>query len=278
MKSSIPNLFIVGVAKAGTTALAELLTQHPDIYFSEFKEPNYFSHKYLLENPVYYKELSIDKLQDYLDLFENKEQRYLGEASVSYFNYPESAEKIKQFNPDSKTILILRNPVRRALSHYLMDRRLGYVNFSLEEIIHHPEKHPLHYHQYINQSLYFDRLARFLDEFKDSLLVLKWTPNLELEMSRILSFLDLEEFNFQEEKSNRSFEANNAFMRALYKSSITRKTLSSISRSIGVSDFVQQKFFRKQSYKLNSETEIYLNSIFKKDCDKIESLTSIKLL
>ena len=100
-----PNFFIVGAPKCGTTALYDYLTQHPDIYMSPVKEPHFFSTD--LEPPSYVREDSA-----YMDLFQQAEyEKMIGEASASYLYSKVAAEKIKQFSPNAKIILMLRNPV-----------------------------------------------------------------------------------------------------------------------------------------------------------------------
>lgn len=278
MENNIPNLFIIGLAKAGTTALADLLSQHPDVFFSEVKEPNFFSYQYLDENEIYYNESSIQDKTGYLNLFNARKEQYLGEASVSYFNYPKSTFEIKRFNPEAKAILILRNPVERAISHYLMDKRLGYVDQSLESIINDPERYPMHYFQYINQSFYFDRLVKVKEAFGDDLLVLPWMPNLVEKGKEVLSFLDLPMHDFSDEKRNQSLEPNNSLMRALYKNSKMRKSIASVTSTLGVNYLIKRNLFRKQSVQINSAANEHLNSLFQKDCEMVESLISLKLL
>ena len=110
---SYPNFMIVGAAKAGTTSLAYYLAQHPDIFMSAKKETRFFSQEY---------EKGIDFYRNnyFSDVFSEK---MAGEADVTYFMRPFVARKIKAELADIKIIIILRNPVERAYSGYLMARR-----------------------------------------------------------------------------------------------------------------------------------------------------------
>lgn len=102
---NIPNLFIIGAPKCGTTSLIHYLKQHPDIFVSIIKEPHYFNldsdHRY------YFRE------EDYLNLFSeaNNSYKYYAEGSVWYFYSLVAVDEIIKFNPNAKFIVMLRNPV-----------------------------------------------------------------------------------------------------------------------------------------------------------------------
>jgi hypothetical protein len=117
-----PNFFIVGAAKAGTTSLYYYLDGIPGVCMSKVKEPYYFSPHYI---QVYPGETVTDK-EEYLRLFENASNYIaVGEASPSYLWDPDSPKLIHQAVPNARIILLLRDPIERAYSHYLMDVKLG---------------------------------------------------------------------------------------------------------------------------------------------------------
>ena len=148
--SSLPNFFVVGAVKAGTTAFHHLLNQHPEIYMSPIKEPNFFAqsdlkpHLYVDQyrrsvsfNLDKYLQGSMQKTvhiadvkswEDYRSLFKNvSAETAIGEGSNSYLFCPSAPLAISKKAPNAKIIAILRNPVDRAWSHYLMNRKLGYA-------------------------------------------------------------------------------------------------------------------------------------------------------
>ena len=100
-----PNLFIVGAPKSGTTFLYHYLKQHPDIYFSDFKEPHFFGSDLIRRNGAY--NLS---LKEYQDLFKT-DKKIIGEASTLYIFSKNAAKEIYNFNPNVKIIIMLRNLV-----------------------------------------------------------------------------------------------------------------------------------------------------------------------
>lgn len=117
MTKAMPNLFIIGAAKAGTTSLHHYLSLHPEIQMSAEKEPNFFSGP---ENGVPYPMGRVATLDAYEELFDPA-FRVRGEASVSYANAPRRegvAEKIKEAVPDARLIYMVRDPIDRVASHY----------------------------------------------------------------------------------------------------------------------------------------------------------------
>lgn len=112
-KKPIPNLFIIGSMKSGTTSLHEYLNEHPDVFMSDVKEPGYFA-----DCMNYYPK---DR-EWYESLFKGvKEESIIGESSTNYTKLPictDVVDKIWKFNPESKFIYLMRNPVDRVISHY----------------------------------------------------------------------------------------------------------------------------------------------------------------
>ena len=103
---------------------------------SKKKEINFFSNQEILSQNLYYNNSVCDSMENYLKHFINSENyKVVGEASVSYLFYQNVAEKIYKFNNEAKILIILRDPVMRAFSHYLMDYRLGYTKSDFSSII-----------------------------------------------------------------------------------------------------------------------------------------------
>lgn len=121
---TIPNLFIVGAMKSGTSTVHSALGTHPEIFMCEPKEPSYFvDHADLKELWPEMARLDISwKRKAYLDLFrEARGARIVGESSTCYAKSPHApgvAGRIAAFNPEAKILFILRNPLERTISHY----------------------------------------------------------------------------------------------------------------------------------------------------------------
>ena len=100
-----PDFFIVGAFKSGSTALYEGLRRHPQIFMPFHKEPLYFGDDLTRR----YGRMTE---ADYLRLFRNAQPgQRIGEASTWYLYSTSAAHEIKQFSPDAKIVVVLRNPV-----------------------------------------------------------------------------------------------------------------------------------------------------------------------
>lgn len=108
-----PDFFIVGAPKCGTTALAQYLAKHPDIYMPQ-KEMHYFGTD-LKFGPQFYRR----DLDAYLAEFSQwNGQTRAGEASVWYLFSTSAAAEIKAFNPEASIIILLREPASMLYSLY----------------------------------------------------------------------------------------------------------------------------------------------------------------
>ncbi len=160
------EFFVVGAPKCGTTTLCRYLEDHPEVCFSSPKEVNYFSSDDLKRQYLYYAEPVVENLEDYHAVFQGGGSNCIyGEGSVSYLYYPAVASKIYKYNPSAKIIAMVRNPVDRAFSHYLMDKRLGYVEKTFEHIFNNPGDNVNHFQQYFSLGLYAEQLQRYVDVF-----------------------------------------------------------------------------------------------------------------
>ncbi len=120
----LPNFFIIGAPKSGTTGLYDTIRQHPDIYMSPIKEPKYFACNG--EPPVFngpagqhVRRTSVWTPLDYGLLFADVEgQRAIGEASPLYMRTPQTAPRIRRNLPQSRLVAILRQPAERAYSSF----------------------------------------------------------------------------------------------------------------------------------------------------------------
>ena len=128
MAARLPDFYVIGAARSGTTALHVYLQQHPELFMSPRKETNFFAFEgeaLDYEGPgCDYVNNSIASLDAYQDLFlEARADQVIGEASPLYLYKEESAERIARRRPDAKIIAILRDPVEQAFSHFLYARR-----------------------------------------------------------------------------------------------------------------------------------------------------------
>jgi hypothetical protein len=125
MKHFWPNFFIVGAARSGTTSLHEYLNRIDGIYMSSpIKEPNFFIEEV---GPLYRHVPHFKEDEKYLSLFQpRKEDVILGESSVSYLYDSKAPGRIHAKVPDARIVIILRDPIDRAYSHFLHHLRYGF--------------------------------------------------------------------------------------------------------------------------------------------------------
>lgn len=191
----LPNLFLVGAMKAGTTAVASYLGAHPDVFAPRIKEPNHFStelhdmgmaHRnsytrgfdiaHMIENGS--ESLpSFAYLADggvYRSLYRDSgEPRYALDASTTYFSSPYAARRIHAFQPDARIIIVLRHKVERAWSEFVMNQRIGIATSDYRAALEREHRSlaagllPL-FERYASTSLYELHTRRFIDLFGDA--------------------------------------------------------------------------------------------------------------
>ena len=228
------DFFIVGAPKAGTTSLYYYLNEHPEIEMSTQKETDFFSDSAIQKQGLYYGKNRIDTLEKYHNLFPTTQEKKYGEASVSYLFYEDVPEKIKAYNSKGKIIIMLRNLVDRAFSHYLMDYRLGLISSTLEEVIEsksYNKKSKLFYQQYIELGLYFKQVKRYLEIFGSEnvhiILYQDFKNDIEVVMKKVYHFLEVDsKFEQKVEKKYNTFSIpKNNFIRIVYSFVGLRKFL-----------------------------------------------------
>lgn len=188
-----PDFFVVGVVKGGTTALHTLLSDHPGIHLSPIKETNFFSRadmrpqlfvrEYALDVRMDLKRYiaqgmkevvhiaHVDDADDYRKLFSKARTRHkLGEVCPSYAICPSAAAAIHAAAPEARIFIMLRDPVLRAWSHYLMNLREGKTRNAsfLDEVMSDAARTPSGWginHQYLALGEYDVQVQRYLDHF-----------------------------------------------------------------------------------------------------------------
>ena len=112
------GFMIVGAQRCGTTALSRFLSRHPEIGMSNPKEVHLF------DRPNYSPGWTVEQIDArYRPCFEDRAGvRIRGEATPIYLFFPEIARELKRYNPELKLIVLLRDPVERAISSYYLER------------------------------------------------------------------------------------------------------------------------------------------------------------
>ena len=117
MSIQLPNFFILGAGRSGTTTLYFVLRDHPEVFLPTPKEPSFFSEPFqVIRTPI-----------RYAKLFEGASTATaVGDASHAYLTHPDAAATLRAFFPDAKFVLTFRNPADRALAMYSYMLENGY--------------------------------------------------------------------------------------------------------------------------------------------------------
>jgi len=199
----LPDFLVVGAKRAGTTTLYRYLVEHPGVEPARmFKGTHYFDVRY--DQPFSW----------YRSCFRVRgpRQRLTGEASPYYMFHPLAPERIAQRLPDVRLIVILRNPIDRAFSHWLYEVRNGNEPLSfedaitaepariageLERMVEQPgyESYAVRHHTYLSRSRYGEQLERLYSVISPERVLVLQTERMgedpAAEMQRAWDFLGL---------------------------------------------------------------------------------------
>ena len=145
------DFMLIGAQKSGTTSLANYLASHPQICFCREKEPQFFS-----KSPDWRA-----GLDEYHRLYNPSPGQICGEGSTTYTflpEWPDTAHRLHDYNPNLKFIYIIRHPVERIVSHYAH-------RFARDRINRPPQIEVLEDPVYINRSRYAVQLRPYFELF-----------------------------------------------------------------------------------------------------------------
>jgi len=191
---SLPNFFLVGAPKAGTTSLYHYLDQHPQIYMSPVKEPHYFSEEIRFENFTDgFQKIAAPRLKefrrylegplttkfsagpvedwtDYIRLFQGVNgEPAIGEASVCYLWSKTAAHNIARHCPDARILILLRDPSEAAFSNYLRTLTIAYsyVPFrdQMETALRSTSTKIGMLYPFLEFGMYYEQVRRYLSLF-----------------------------------------------------------------------------------------------------------------
>jgi hypothetical protein len=196
----MPDFFIVGHHKSGTTALYEMLRSHPQIYMPDLKEPLFFARE--LHPGLQAEHPQPDTLDEYLDLFAAAQPGQLtGEASPSYLRSQSAAGRIAELAPGARIIAILREPasfLRSMHLELLKDHEESEKDFAKAIARERRERDSKPVLWYSPERVrYTEQLRRYHDAFgADQVLVLiydDFRADNDATIRRVLRFLQLDE-------------------------------------------------------------------------------------
>jgi hypothetical protein len=171
---TVPNFLVIGAAKAGTTSLRDYLDQHPEVFVSRRREPSFFAHAGAPPRclgPGDDDWVFVTDWTDYRRLFDEAAGcSAVGEISPRYLYFEQASARIRDHLPDVRLVAVLRHPVDRAYSHFLMNR-----GRACEPVADFPEAMALEAQRralgwgwdwcYIGAGLYHRQLRRYFEKF-----------------------------------------------------------------------------------------------------------------
>lgn len=276
----------IGVQKAGTTSLHEILKQHPDINLPQFKESHFFSEDKNFTKGINY----------YFDYYFSKinEKQILGEIDPEYIFFDKSLERISQFFKDIKIIVILRNPVDRAFSHYNMSCRRGFEKLDFknalkDESIRLSNHFETTHFSYISRGLYYKQLCQLFSVFKKEQIKIflydDYKSSPEKVVKEICEFVELKPINFDYNinKNKASKTKSNRVRDFIYKDNFLKKFGGKLLKSKKLKLKIMQGIERinlteGQVEKLSHDDKKYIyKNFFKDDILRTEKLLHTNL-
>ncbi len=262
------DFFVLGVQKSGTTTLHNWLIQNPQICLPNIKETHYFSSNYS------------KGIKWYLSQFYDDDCKIKGEVDPSYIYCKDSAMNIKEYIDKPKFIIILRKPIDRAYSHYLMSKYRGYESDTFinaiknEKNIINKDNFSFYNYSYLSRGYYYEQLSYYKTIFPDSLYhFIKFDDIINSDKNKsvydeICDFLEIDNLDINldvvynraksyKSKSIRDFIYNNDFIkkvgRYLFKSDSTRVKIKKSIEKYNTQDI--------KSEKLNEEKIKIMNNL-----------------
>jgi hypothetical protein len=284
----------LGAAKSGTTTLYDILLQHSEIYIPAFKEPHFFD---ITENYN-------NGLQWYEKNYFNKaDKKIIADFTPSYFFDKNAPKRIfESLGRNMKFLVILRNPVDRAYSHYLHSKRDYHENENFEEALelevsrlkkYKDQSDYLSYlrHSYIHQGLYSQMLERYLLYFSlDNFLFIHFEDELlkerDLTIKRILDFLEIDNsvlLNTNIRSNPSSKEKSKMLKKLMKKRGWWRKVIKFMVPSMQLRQVIRNRIqriniteFKAQQLSREVKSDI-LEKYFREDISNLERIINKKM-
>jgi hypothetical protein len=292
---TLPNFLIIGAAKSGTTALHHYLKQHPQVYMSPRKEPNFFAFEGQKVNfggpgDEWILESTITTLEAYEKQFEAAtSERAIGEASPWYLYSTRAAQNIHRHIPSAKLIAILRNPADRAFSSYLHVVRDSRESVPFEEGLLAEEKRIAQGWEYIwhyrKAGFYASQVRLYLDLFPREQMRFYLYEDFSSDPAGMLrdiyEFLDVDT-DFVADTSikpnSTGVPKNQLLGRLLLQPNLLRSTVKLLlpaQLSYNIAQRINQKLLKKPS--LDQQTYGQLLSVYEDDISALQELIGCNL-
>jgi hypothetical protein len=187
----LPDFVIIGGQKCGTTSLYNYLIEHPNVLPARNKETRFFQTQRYERGELWYRASFPTEARKRRAEKEGGQKLITGESTPEYLFFPQVPGRVRKMVPHARLIVLLRNPVDRAYSHYQHKVRNGRETLSFEEAIEREEErlagevdqvladpryysYNLDHYSYLRRGIYVDQLRAWRRFFpKEHLLILR---------------------------------------------------------------------------------------------------------
>ena len=279
-----PNFFILGAAHAGTTSFNNYLKSNPEVFASSVKEPNFFSPTINKLHIGLSSETPNFSLDEYLSLFSSvKNEKIICDASTRYLYDSQTPKLIHEFNPDSKFLVILRDPIERIQTH--LHAYYGYVspseiksivNEGIEEFYNQITKPNL-----LNMGCYSKHLSNFFNFFDRNRFVITYFENVFPQnvvktVKDVLDMFDVRLHDFPIIASNVYYERPKGIVKKLFKNKASQKFLQKTNLEKPFVDYYKKFNTNKKKPELSSEVFDTLKEFYSEQNKELEKLIGLK--
>jgi hypothetical protein len=276
------DLMIVGAQKAGTTSLLRYLGEHPSCISHPQKEFAYF-----LNDSDYNGDYNLAFVK-YFSTQSTKNKSVLIAKSATLYANELAIQRLYQHNPKCQVLLILRNPIERTYSSYVMEKNAGSIAYNFDEITNViQQKSGWEYELFIDNSLYSKHLKKIYKYFPADQVTfilfddLKKTPiSICKDVFRTLQidpeFIPAIEVRHNSTRINRSFGYAKTVNKILHNNSTFRKFASHIIpsyKSYKFGNFIRELNKSNETYQpMSEETKKILFDFYKPYNDELSKL------
>lgn len=306
--TALQPIFLVGAAKAGTTSLARHIGAHPKVAELAIKEPGHYctdlhayefsaaykrltdwdEEAYFAEQPFASRHLAfVESRENYNQLITQAQHstsgaRYFLDASTAYLYSEQAAANIAEYHPQSKVIIILRNPAERAYSHYNMACKYGLekrpvVQAMADEMKLDRARWGID-ECYLELGKYAESVQRYFDKFDRSNILVLFQEDLNARPEQVLvdiaQFLSVDPFTAaHNEEANKAEVPNNPISARIAEafSGQIRDRIPAGLKKMG------KRILFNAPEPLDAEVRSILVAYFAQDIEKLESLLNVDL-
>jgi Sulfotransferase domain len=288
-----PDFYVVGAGKSGTTSIQSYLRKHPQVFIPKGdQEPSFFV---TAPPPASMKpQYCTGDLEAYQRLYEDANGcKAVGDKSVGYLWDRNVAERIHAVAPQARIVIILRDPVGRAYSHYHMSVRHGWESLSFLEAMKRDHSESVtsnywwsHPQMYVELGLYYDQVRRYLEVFGREQVGVYLFEDLETDPLKVMSeicrhigvdpaLLDMEEMK---RVRNKGMVPRSKWLFDVARFTVSRKVRDKIlPESVDVWLRENPLFFKPYKPQWTAEEAKYLQSIYEPDISRLEELLGRRL-